>query len=86
MNINNGQEGKKGQLKKVRQEKPMAVVAPQLSQLSQLNQLNQLNQDGHQVRGVQLDSVTRNILFTFLEFSAQRFCTPKYVFTDFQYL
>ena len=62
----------------------MAVVAPQLSQLSQLNQLNQLNQDGHQVRGVQLDNFTRNILFTFLEFSAQRLCTPKYVFTDFQ--
>ena len=63
----------------------MAVVAPQLSQLSQLNQLNQLNQDGHQVRGVQLDSFTPNILLTFLEFSAQRLCSmPKYVFTDFQ--
>ena len=50
----------------------MAVVAPQLSQLSQLSQLNQLNQDGHQVRGVQLVNFTRNIFFTFLEFSAQR--------------
>ena len=55
----------------------MAVVAPQLSQLSQLSQLNQLNQDGHQVRGVQLDNFTRNILLTFFNSQHKGYVRPN---------